>query len=139
MRSFFQQEPGFCLRLLRGLAAFFFSFRAKFQLYNHINSGYTVRDGEWSVGSSPLGNVELLTLTLSFPSNRKRYQSSTHSNSHQPGFLTLLEGLNEVRGLKNPVAPSRTNNNKCYPYFQKIHTQETVFFTLVKGCNEVFW
>ena len=28
-----------------------------------INSGYTVRDGEWGVGSSPLGNVELLTLT----------------------------------------------------------------------------
>jgi len=40
----------------------------------HINSGYTVRDGEWSVGSSPLGKGELLTLTLSFPSNRKRYQ-----------------------------------------------------------------
>jgi hypothetical protein len=28
-----------------------------------INSGYTVRDGEWSVVRSPLGNVELLTLT----------------------------------------------------------------------------
>jgi hypothetical protein len=68
MRSFFQQEPGLWLRLLRGLASFFF--RGKFQLYN---------------------------------------QSSTHSNSHQPGFLTLTEGLNEERGLKNPVAPSRTN------------------------------
>jgi len=70
MRSFFQQQPGFCLRLLRGLAAFFFSFRAKSQLY---------------------------------------HQLSTHSNSHQPRFLTLIEGLNEERGLKNPVAPSRTN------------------------------
>ena len=67
MRSFFQQEPGFCLRLLRGLAAFFFSFRAKSQLYN---------------------------------------QSSTHSNSHQPGFLTLIKSLNEERGLKNPVDES---------------------------------
>jgi hypothetical protein len=70
MRSFFQQEPGFCLRLLRGFAAFFFSFRAKSQLYN---------------------------------------QSSTHSNSHLPGFLTLIEGLNEERKLKKPVARSRTN------------------------------
>jgi hypothetical protein len=70
MRSFFEQQPGFCLRLLRGLAAFFFSFRAKSQLYN---------------------------------------QSSTDSNSHQPGFLTLIEGFNEERKLKNPVAPSRTN------------------------------
>ncbi len=26
MRSFFQQEPGFCLRLLRGLTAFFSRF-----------------------------------------------------------------------------------------------------------------
>jgi hypothetical protein len=33
----------------------------------NINSGYTVRDGEW-------GDVELLTLTLSFLSNRKRYK-----------------------------------------------------------------
>jgi len=69
MRPFFQQQPGFCLRLLRGLAALFL-FRAKSQLYN---------------------------------------QSSTHSNSHQPGFFTLIEGLNEERGLKNPVAPSKTN------------------------------
>jgi hypothetical protein len=30
-------------------------------------------DGEWFVGSGPWGNVELLTLTLLFPSNRKRY------------------------------------------------------------------
>ena len=94
MRSFFQQQPGFCLRLLRGLAAFFFSFRAKSQLDN---------------------------------------QSSKHSNSHQPGFLTLIEGLNEERKLKNPVAPSRPNNNKSYPYFPKIHTQETVFFYSCQG------
>jgi hypothetical protein len=45
-----------------------------------INSGYTVRDGEWSVGEwgvvrGQWGNVELLTLTLSFPSNRKRYET----------------------------------------------------------------
>jgi hypothetical protein len=43
----------------------------------NINSGYTGMMGvvswEWSVGSGPWGNVELLTLTLSFPSNRKRY------------------------------------------------------------------
>jgi hypothetical protein len=70
MRSFFQQQPGFCLGLLRGLVAFFFSLRAKSQLYN---------------------------------------QSSTHSNSHQPRFLTLIDGLNEEMGLKNPVDPSRTN------------------------------
>jgi len=70
MRSFFEQQPGLCLRLLRGLAAFFFSFRAKSQLYN---------------------------------------QSSTDSNSHQPGFLTLIESFNEEGKLKNPVAPSRTN------------------------------
>jgi hypothetical protein len=94
MRSFFQQQPGFCLRLLRSLAAFFFSFRAKSQLYN---------------------------------------QSSTHSNSHQPRFLTLIEGLNEVRDLKNPVAPSRTNNNKCYPNFPKIHAQETMLFYSDQG------
>jgi len=48
-----------------------------------INSGYTVRDGEWPVGSGPLGDVELLTLTLSFPSNRKRYDIL-------PGCLRLL-------------------------------------------------
>jgi uncharacterized membrane protein len=39
----------------------------------YINSGNTVRDGEWSVVRRPWGNVELLTLTLSFPCNRKRY------------------------------------------------------------------
>ncbi len=30
-------------------------------------------DGEWGVGSGEWGNVELLTLTPSFPCNRKRY------------------------------------------------------------------
>jgi hypothetical protein len=30
--------------------------------------------GELSVGSGPWGNVELLTLTLSFPCHRKRYE-----------------------------------------------------------------
>jgi uncharacterized membrane protein len=39
----------------------------------YINSGYTPYDGEWSVRTRPLGNVELLTLTLSFPCNWKRY------------------------------------------------------------------
>ena len=29
----------------------------------NINSGCTPHDGEWGVGSRPLGNVELLTLT----------------------------------------------------------------------------
>jgi hypothetical protein len=47
---------------------------------NNINSGYTVRDGPWSVVRGPWGNVELLTLTLSFPSNRKRYKSKDFSN-----------------------------------------------------------
>jgi hypothetical protein len=72
MRSFFQQQPGFYLRLLRGLAAFFFSFWAKSQLYN---------------------------------------QSSTHSNSHQPRFLTLIEGLNEVISI--PVAPESLLTVDC--------------------------
>jgi len=41
----------------------------------YINSGYTemMGSGEWGVGSGESGNVELLTLTLSFPCNRKRY------------------------------------------------------------------
>jgi hypothetical protein len=39
----------------------------------NINSGYTLRDGPLGVIRDPWGNVELLTLTLSFPSNRKRY------------------------------------------------------------------
>ena len=30
-------------------------------------------DGEWGVGSGESGNVELLTLILSFPYNQKRY------------------------------------------------------------------
>jgi DNA polymerase-3 subunit beta len=40
-----------------------------------INSGNTPYDGEWSVRSRELGNVELLTLTLSFRCNRKRYET----------------------------------------------------------------
>ncbi|CAA9366211.1 hypothetical protein AVDCRST_MAG84-3848, partial [uncultured Microcoleus sp.] len=31
---------------------------------------------------------------------------------------------------------SRSNNNKFYPNWQKLHTQKTVFSTTVKGCNE---
>ena len=50
----------------------------------HINSGYTPYDREWGVGSRPWGNVELLTLTLSFPCNRKRYQLGGG------GFMRLL-------------------------------------------------
>ena len=38
------------------------------KIRDNINSGNTVRDGEWSVGKG-----ELLTLTRSCPSNRKRY------------------------------------------------------------------
>jgi hypothetical protein len=100
MRSFFQQQPGFCLRLLRGLAAFFFSFRAKSQLYN---------------------------------------QSSTHSNSHQPRFLTLIEGLNEVRELKNQLLlrPGLTIIN-VIPISQKYTPKKPFVFTLVKGCNASF-
>jgi hypothetical protein len=33
-------------------------------------------DGEWGVIRGEWGNVELLTLTLSFPSNRKRYHKT---------------------------------------------------------------
>ncbi len=40
----------------------------------NINSGYTVRDGPLGVVRWEWGNVELLTLTLSFPCNRKRYK-----------------------------------------------------------------
>jgi hypothetical protein len=43
----------------------------KVALLHDINSGNTVRDGPLGVGSRPLGNVELLTLTLSFPCNWK--------------------------------------------------------------------
>ena len=138
MRSFFQQQPGFCLRLLRDLTAFFFSFRAKSQLYNHINSGCTPYDVDcwlltvdcwlltvdcWLLTVDCESNnwklrwdrwrlvktLHELPYILSFRCSRKRYQSSRHSNSHQPVFFTLIEGLNEERGLKNPVAPSRTN------------------------------
>jgi len=42
----------------------------------HINCGCTVWDGESGVGSRESGVGELLTLTLSFPSNRKPYQSA---------------------------------------------------------------
>jgi len=44
--------------------------------YTYYQKGEQKRlqnDGEWSVGSREWGNVELLTLTLSFPSNRQRY------------------------------------------------------------------
>jgi hypothetical protein len=37
---------------------------------------------EGSVGSRPWGNVELLTLTLSFPCNRKRYKKLTDILHH---------------------------------------------------------
>ena len=42
-------------------------------LVRYINSGYTVRDSALGVVRGPLGNVELLTLTLSLPCNWKRY------------------------------------------------------------------
>ena len=48
---------------------------AAWQIISNINAGYTVRDGESSVVRRPLGNVELLTLTLSFLCNRKRYKT----------------------------------------------------------------
>ena len=46
--------------------------------FNNTSDLYQFRlhrnDGESGVGSRESGNVELLTLTLSFPCNRKRYE-----------------------------------------------------------------
>jgi hypothetical protein len=51
----------------------------------YIDKSYQFRcyrnDGEWGVGSRESGNVELLTLALSFPCNRKRYQIEMVKNS----------------------------------------------------------
>ena len=52
----------------------------------YINSGYTPYDGEWGVGSRQWGNVELLTLTLSFPCNRKRYYLLASGFDFTPDF-----------------------------------------------------
>ena len=58
----------------------------------------------------PLVATRFGRVFFSFRAKSQLYnQSSTHSNSHQPGFLTLIEGLEEERGLKNPVAPSKAN------------------------------
>jgi hypothetical protein len=46
--------------------------------------------------------------------------------------------FNQVRRLKNPVDFSRTNTNKFYPHFPKIHTKETGYFNYCQGINEVF-
>ena len=48
-------------------------FDRKVCMVRYINSGYTVRDSPLGIVRGPLGNVELLTLTLSFLCNWKRY------------------------------------------------------------------
>ena len=49
----------------------------------------------WGVGSGLWGNVELLTLTLSFPCNRKRYnfEIAWFSNSQKLLFARYCDGF----------------------------------------------
>jgi hypothetical protein len=67
--------------------------------WDNINSGYTPDDGLLGVGSSPWGNVELLTLIRSFPCNRKGYKSPDRINarSHK-----LPDGFN-ARWINRPL------------------------------------
>ena len=46
--------------------------------------------------------------------------------------------LNEEKGLKNPVYPSRTNSNKFFPIAPKYTPNKPGILTIVKGCNEVY-
>ena len=42
------------------------------------------------MGSGPWGNVELLTLTLSFPSNRKRYHPVVRQEINSTGLIAKV-------------------------------------------------
>ncbi len=156
MRSFFQQEPGFCLRLLRGLAAFFFWFRAKSQLYNHIMSDRLTiisrygRFLRWEI----VGRYCWRTLPY-----KNRGCSTGHDISHRRTltlinrvfllwrtltlinrvFLLLLRVWTKKEILKTRLLRPGITIINVIPIFQKYTPKKPFFFTLFKGCKEVFW